>query len=77
MMSGKLNHKILSLARRRLFLKEIADQASALGLPLFAVTEGASITRNNGSEAVRHAREMHELWEKEHGYDPNHDWLVD
>ena len=55
-------------------LQGFADTATKLGLPLFAVTEGASITRNNGSEAVRRAREAHRQYELSLGQDPDKSW---
>ena len=38
------------------------------------VTEGASVTNNNGCEAVKNARDNHIKWEEENGFDPNDDW---
>ena len=38
------------------------------------VTKGASITLNNGCEAVKVARENHIKWEKEYNFDPYEDW---
>lgn len=66
--------RILTIQRARDFLQRFADEAAKEKLPLFAVTEGASITRNNGSAAVRAARKAHAAWEREHGGDPNEDW---
>lgn len=62
------------LQRRRKMLLDLAEIAKQYQLPIFAVTDGASITRNNGSEAVRHAREMHAQWEDANGGDSKEDW---
>lgn len=70
-----MNKDKIKLARE--FCKEVAELAEKYGLSFFMVTEGASIARNKGVEAVRHARECHEKWEKEHGEDPNEDWIKD
>lgn len=64
--------KELQVARDMLI--EMAAIAKKYNRPFFAVTEGASITRNNGSAAVRNAREAQIAWEKEHGEDPDEDW---
>lgn len=63
------------ITQARNFCKEVADLAEKYDLSFFLVTEGASITRNNGVEAVRHARECHEKREKKNGHDPNEDWM--
>jgi hypothetical protein len=55
-------------------LMEMAAIAQKYNRPFFAVTEGASITRNNGSAAVRNARDAQIAWEKAHGEDPDEDW---
>ena len=52
-------------------IKELADQ---YGLPVFAVTDGASICSNNGNAAIKNARDAHIEWEKENGFSPKHDW---
>ena len=38
------------------------------------VTEGASVTNNDGCEAVKNARDNHIKWEEENGFDPTEDW---
>lgn len=58
----------------RKMLMEMAAIAHKYNRPFFAVTEGASITRNNGSAAVRNARDAHIAWEQSHDEDPNEDW---
>ena len=56
---------------------KVADLSKEYGLSFFFVTEGASITRNNGCDAVRHAREAQIEWEKKNGADPDEDWIKD
>lgn len=58
----------------RLFVSEVLAKARAMGLNCFVVTDGASGVTNLGNEAVRSAREAHEKWELEHGYNPDEDW---
>lgn len=62
------------LLKARELCSKVKELATQYGLPFFFVTEGASITSNNGCEAVRNARKCHEAWETDHGYDPKHDW---
>lgn len=61
--------------KARKLVMEIAKLAEQYKLPIFAVTEGASITRNNGSAAVRNARLAQIKWEKANGEDPDEDWM--
>ena len=61
--------------KARQLVMEIAKLAEQYKLPIFAVTEGASITRNNGSAAVRNARLAQIEWEKANGEDPDEDWM--
>lgn len=58
----------------REFISDVLNMAKERGLNCFVVSDGASGYTNNGSEAVRHARECHIRWEQEHGYDPYEDW---
>jgi len=44
------------LDRAREFCLEVVELADMYGLPFFFVTDGASATRNNGCDAVKHAR---------------------
>lgn len=62
------------LEKAREFVSKVKELAKEYNLPFFIVTDGASAISNNGCEAVRHAREEHIKWEKEHGEDPNEDW---
>lgn len=64
----------LKLKKARDFCSEVRELAKKYDLPFFVVTDGASSTDNNGCEAVRNARKMHEEWEKQKGYDPKEDW---
>ena len=61
--------------KARKLVMEIAKLSEQYNLPIFAVTEGASITRNNGSAAVRNARLAQIEWEKANGEDPDEDWM--
>lgn len=64
------------LEKARLFCMEVKKLAQKYGLSFFLVTEGASITDNNGCDAVHNARICHERWEEEHGFDPKEDWSL-
>ena len=61
--------------KARELCSKVADLSKEYGLSFFFVTEGASITRNNGCDAVRHAREAQIEWEKKNGADPDEDWV--
>lgn len=63
-----------NLENARKFCSEVKQLSNKYNLPFFMVTDGASITKNNNCEAVRHARLCHEKWEKSHGYNPKEDW---
>ena len=66
------------------FLADVRDRAKAKGYDIFAVVnnpkekDGASIYSNTGprdhTNAVHQARKKHMVWEKAHGFDPDHDW---
>lgn len=56
------------------FLKEVSLLAEKYRVSVFAVSDGHSITRNNGNEFVRKHREYQILLENEIGNDPNEDW---
>jgi tagatose-1,6-bisphosphate aldolase len=60
--------------KSRAFIEEIKKLASKYELPFFIVTAGASAYSNNGVEAIKHARESHKEWERQHGLDPDDDW---
>lgn len=62
------------LLKARELCSKVKSLATTYDLPFFFVTDGASITNNNGCAAVRNARQNHEKWELEHGFDPNQDW---
>lgn len=59
----------------REMLKEIDKIRSKYGLPLLAVTDGASITRNNGNDTIKRLRDTLKKLEKKQGGDPEEDWL--
>lgn len=61
--------------KARQFCYEVGELAKKYGLPVFVVTDGASLTRNNDCEAVRVHRELQIQWEIKNDYDPDEDWL--
>jgi hypothetical protein len=63
-----------NLSKARKFMSEVKKLADKYNLPVFAVTDGASITKNNGCKAVQNARNAHAKWESKNGLDPNEDW---
>lgn len=56
------------------FISKVQALAREMNLNCFVITDGASGYSNNGNEAIRHARLAHEEWERQHGFDPRHDW---
>lgn len=62
------------VGKARKFVAEVKELADKYNLPVFVVTDGASGISNNGCDAVKHARDCHIEWEKEHGHDPYEDW---
>jgi hypothetical protein len=66
------NH--INIEKARKFCEEVKMLARKYDLPFFLVTDGASVTDNNGCEAVKKARLCHTSWEKSKGFDPNEDW---
>ena len=56
----------------RKFVSEVGVLAKKYALPVFVVTDGASLTSNKNCEAVMYARNCHIEWEKRHGVDPYH-----
>lgn len=69
--------KKVNVEKARELCSKVAELAKEYNLPFFFVTEGASITRNNGCDAVRNAREAQIEWEKKNGADPDEDWIKD
>ena len=65
-MKSRVN-KNQAIARK--FCQEVKTLATKYNLPFFIVTDGASLTSNNGCVAVKNARDNHIKWEKENGYD--------
>ena len=61
----------------RKFCSDFEKLAKKYNANFFLVTDGASITRNDGNSAVSHARECHKEWERKHGHDPDEDWVKD
>lgn len=70
-------NKKINVEKARELCSKVAELAKEYNLPFFFVTEGASITRNNGCDAVRNAREAQIEWEKKNGADPDEDWIKD
>ena len=70
-------NKKVNVEKARELCSKVAGLAKEYNLPFFFVTEGASITRNNGCDAVRNAREAQIEWEKKNGADPDEDWIKD
>jgi hypothetical protein len=70
-------NKKVNVEKARELCSKVAELAKEYNLPFFFVTEGASITRNNGCDAVRNAREAQIEWEKKNGADPDEDWIKD
>lgn len=62
------------LDRARDFVSDVKRMAKERGLNVFVVTDGASGILNNGSPAVKNARDAHAKWEIEHGSNPYEDW---
>lgn len=60
--------------KAREFCIEVKKLSQKYNLPVFMVTEGASVTNNNGCEAVKNARDNHIKWEEKNGFDPYEDW---
>ena len=60
--------------KAREFCSEVKKLSEKYNRPVFMVTEGASVTNNNGCEAVKNARDNHIKWEEKNGFDPNDDW---
>ena len=58
------------LEKARKLCKEVEALCKKYNMSFFFVTEGASITRNNGNDAVRNAREAQVKWEKENRSTP-------
>lgn len=63
--------------KAREFCSEVKKISKKYNLPVFMVTDGASVTNNNGCEAVKNARDNHIKWEEENGLDPQEDWSND
>ena len=59
------------------FVATVGSLAKSYNLPVFVVTDGASLTQNKNCEAVRHARICHIEWEKQHGIEAAHSFLSD
>lgn len=57
------NKKEQARVKAKRFVKDVGTIAKNYGLPVFVVTDGASLTDNNGCEAVEHARAAHKDWE--------------
>jgi hypothetical protein len=54
------------------FCNQVRKLAQEYGVNFFVITDGASAVSNDGNAAIKAARESHEKWELENGYDPHH-----
>ena len=68
---------IIKQEAARSFVATVGSLAKSYNLPVFVVTDGASLTQNKNCEAVRHARICHIEWEKQHGIEAAHSFLSD
>lgn len=66
----------MNIKKARDFCRDVQKLGQKYNLSFFFLTEGASATSNNGNPAIRHARESHEQWERENGFDPDEDWGI-
>lgn len=64
-----------SVDKAREFLQEVDILAKKYDANYYIVTDGASKTHNKGNPAVSYARNCMKKWEKEHGFDPDEDWM--
>lgn len=71
---NKINEKEYELNRARLLCQEVNKLANKFNLEYFFITEGASSCHIKNNDAIRTARQNHEKWEKEHGFNPQEDW---
>ncbi len=62
------------LNKAREFCHEVGELAKRYGLPVFIVTDGASLTSNNGNPCIKFHREKQIEWERINGFDPDEDW---
>lgn len=67
-----MNENKLNKARE--FCHEVGKLAKKYNLPVFIVTDGASLTSNNGNPCIRFHREKQIEWENNNGFDPDEDW---
>ena len=72
---GKAN--VIKQEAARSFVTTVGRLAKSYDLPVFVVTDGASLTHNENCEAVRHARICHIEWEKQHAIEAAHSILSD
>ena len=78
-MSNNVNlvNEVDRIEKSREFCSKVKELAKQYNLSFFVVTDGASAILNNGCEAVKHARDCHIEWEKQHNFDPFEDWSKD
>lgn len=69
-----MNSENTKITHARKFCQEVKEPGKKYNLPFFIVTDGASVTSNNGCLAVKNARDNHIKWEKENGFNPYEDW---
>lgn len=68
------SHTASPTQKARAFMHAVHQLAQQYQLPVFAVTQGASVTANKDSQAVRNARNAHVKWQRKNGHDPQEDW---
>ncbi len=71
---NKIDSETYELNRVRKLCEEVRKLADTFNLEYFFVTEGASSCHIEKNEAVRNARQKHEEWEQNNGFDSKHDW---
>ena len=64
----------MARTRSQKFMADIRKLAEAYDLPVFAVTDGASVTINRDSPVIRRMREYHKKWEVSVGLDVYEEW---
>lgn len=74
--TNKEVHHKANIQDVRMKLTKVSNILEEYCINGFVVSEGASITRNDGSEKVKRARDIQIAWENENGGDPNEDWSI-
>lgn len=64
------------LKQARKFCYEVGILAKKYNLPVFVVTDGASLTKNNNNSVVKFHREKQIEWEISNGFNPLEQWDI-